>query len=306
MKKTVLLMGIMMSVIPVFAQDYWLVSASEAKDFWHAMGWVFTFNLFVGGALLLPFIGKKILHVTFVIFLPVALWMGYLMVYYYHLNMAQEIVLFLSCCVPWTVVYGYSAIFLIKKKSARAVKYQKQITDWTVMMRYFLTKKLPILAFPFVVVWTYVKTHTPRQLRKKHLRSLGWDVDSPEVFPNYLILHRRKNVILNRRKNTILTCTVSRDWKHIPMGHTGALGSLSLESQHEIQLLLDYLKIDITRLCEREKLFMDERIIVCGKRSYSPRYMLSKIERKTPLGMRFLHEYVKKIMEASASQRRIH
>lgn len=298
MKKSVVLLSIMMSVLSVFAQDYLFVSAAETKDFGHAFGWVVTFNLLIGGALILPFLGKKNLHFTFAIFLALSVWLGYIIMHYYQLSSIKETILFLSCSVPGTMVYVYAVFFTHNVKRTWVVKSQKQINDWTVIMRYLLAKKIHFLIFPFVFVGTYIWSQTPRQLRKKQLRSMGWNVDSPEVFSNYIILHRSKN--------PLLTCAVSRSWRHVPIGKTRSLGTLSLESQHEIEVLLDYLKLDIARLCEREKLLLDERIIVCGKRSYSPRYMLSKIERKTPLGIRFLHEHLKKIMEESFNQRRLH
>ncbi|MCX6823520.1 MAG: hypothetical protein NT085_00125 [candidate division SR1 bacterium] len=296
MKKTLVLIAIMMSVFSVFGQGYEYVSLTEPKEFGYILGWIFTFNVFAGGILILPFFGKKIFHLTFIIFLALSVVVGYLIVHYYDLGLEKNIISLFFCSIPGVIVYLYYVVLANTTKHIRVKKSEKKITVWMVIMRYVTAKKLSTFAFPFVFVWTYMWSHTPTQYRKKYWKKLGWNVDSPEVFPKYFILHRTKN--------PVLTCAVSRSWKHIPISQTRSLGALSLESQHEIELFLNDIKTDISRFYEKDKVLFGEKIIMFGKRNYSPKDMLSRIEKKTPLGIKFLHEHVQKIMEESLHKKK--
>lgn len=283
-------------LLDVKAAEYWLVSSVEAYDYWHAFWWVFTFNFFFTGMMLIPFIHKKVIHFTFAGLLILAVVVAYLIVHCYQLSAIDEAGLVALCFIPAFVIYGYS--ILIPTKHQALSKAQKRFSFWSITVRHSLRKGFSVLHIPFVFCYVYLWNRTPRQRRKKHLRKLGWDVDAPEVFPDYLILHRRKN--------PLLTCAMSRSWKRIPISRTRSLGLLSLETQHEVELILEFLKIDFAKLCEKENLLIDEGIIVFDKRAYTPRDILSRVERKTPLGIRFLRKHLQKAMEEKFHQRRIH
>jgi hypothetical protein len=279
----------------VKAAEYWLVSSSETHDYWHAFGWVFAFNFFFTGLLLVPFIHKKIIHFFFVVLLVLSAGVAYLIVHCYQLSVINETSLVALCFIPALVVYGNSILIPAKKRQALS-KVQKRFSFWSIVVRHSLHKGISMLYLPFVFCCVYLWKRTPRQRRKEHLRKLGWNVDAPDVFADYLILHRRKN--------PLLTCAVSHRWKHIPINRTRSLGLLSLETQHEVELILELLKIDFAKLCEKENLLMNKGIIVFEKRTYALKDILSRIERKTPLGIRFLRKYLQKTMEETFNQRK--
>ena len=308
--KKILLLGMYMlsAFISIGATDHLLVSATQTSDFWNAFGWVFTFDVFSVGILLLPFIGKKIIHIFFVIFFVLALWVGSLIVQSYELNFIRENILFVLCFIPGVVIYGYSIFYIDDTDSIWKSNSQKHSSLWVILLRYSLFK-LPktgrwtsilshtisrgivYLLFPIIFCGVYVRNQLPRQRRKKYLKKLGWNVESPDIFPTYLILHRYKN--------PVLTCAVSRSWKHVPIHTTRSLGLLSLESQSEIESILEYLKMDFALRYEKNNFLVNQHIVIFDDKAYSFSDIISRIERKTPKGIRFLHMHMKKIMEES-------
>ncbi len=300
MKRLLVFMIMIIAMIPAWgATDHLLVSAAEATDFIHAAGWVFTFNFFFVGILFFPSIGKRIIHLSFAAFLPIAAWVAYEIIRCYELSMESEIALAAFCFLPAVGVYGYSAFLMSKyPQTGQHVRKNVYISAWSVSARYAITSKLPYLIKPFVLLWVYAWSQTPLERRKKKFRKYGWDVDHPEPVQGYLVLHRRNN--------PMLTCAVSRKWKRMPISMTRNLGLLSKETQHEIELMLECFKLDFAKQCEREHILLDEPLMVVGNRTYTPRDMLSRIERKTPLGMRFLRKRMQETIEKCPQARLLH
>ncbi len=299
MKRIILLICMVFYSCLAFSQGgAILVSATETKDFWHAFGWVFTFNFFVPTSFLLPFLKKRIIHLLFPLELLISTWIGYLIIRYYYLSNVNEISLALACIIPGLLMYMYSIIYTKNTRKTNTIKQKRDIARIRIFKRYVVSNLFHSIFVPFVAIYVYFISKTPRQKRKKRFRKLGWDVDNPEKFAKHLILHRRKN--------PLLTCAVTLNWKRIPINQARSLGTLPLETQHEIELLLEFLKIDFAKLCEKEKLLVNEPLIVIGKRTYTPASMLSRIERKTPLGIRFLRKHTTKAMESTFQQRKTH
>lgn len=274
-----------------------LVSEQETTSFLHAFGWVITFNVFIMGGLFIGVIGKKIAHISFVIFLPLSGITGYFLMHSYTLDILQEIALVVLCFVPGIFMYTYG-VSVLRIKYVHNHSHTEDIVHPThhsssSMERIQgINKVISKLSrfFSHIISFSlYLLDQTPSKRRKECLRKLGWNVDAPETFPTHLILHRTKN--------PLLICSVSRNWKHIPIHQTRSLGLLSEESQQYIRDIIEYIRFDFIKSCKEKNILMDEKNIQVGKRKYTPNDLISRMERNTPLGLRFLHIYLRESLE---------
>lgn len=275
-----------------------LVSGQETTSFLHAFGWVITFNVFIMGGLFIGVIGKKIVHISFIIFLPLAGITGYFLMHSYTLDILQEVPLVALCFIPGIFMYTYGiSVFRIKyahnHSHTEDIVYPTNDSPASIERIQSINKVISKLShfFSHIISFsTYLLDQTPSKRRKEYLRKLGWDVDAPETFPTHLILHRTKN--------PLLICSVSRNWKHIPIHQTRSLGLLSEESQQYIRDTIEYIRFDFIKSCKEKNILMDEKNIQVGKRKYTPNDLISRMERNTPLGLHFLHIYLRETLEA--------
>jgi len=285
MKKIVFIIVMLFAFVPCgYAANYFLVSGEETKSFGHATGWAVTFNFLYVGLTLFPFTGKRIIHLLFIIFLIIASYATYLMFHHYDVESGKKIFLGMCYIVPGVVIYIYS-LLSPHHPSASVAKVQKKNKEIIITKKIWSQVVSSILS-PFISIWIYIWSFTPQQQRKNRLKKMGWDVDHPEVFTTYLLLHRTNNPELN--------CAVSLDWKHMPIHTTRSLGLLSFESQDEIQDILDAIKKDFIQTCKKNQFSMDDRTVIFNKRKYSPNDLISRIKKRTPLGMRVLMDHLKK------------
>lgn len=287
--KKILLFCVLM--VTFFASAYAIEQTGVVdteNSFGYAFGWVFTFDFFSLGILSVLLNYKKAIHLFFALFIVVAVWVGYLIVDSYELGWFNEALLFALCIIPGCLVYGYS-FTLSKQAHTQTTKPKNKTSRWAIIKRYVWTQGTTYIIAPFVTLYVYLWNQTPSQRRKKNVRRAGWNVDKPDIFSTYLVVHRYKN--------PLMVATFSRDWKPIPIAETRSLGALSLESQKEIEYILDMLKTHVIKFCDQGHHDLDKPSIVFGKRKYSPRDILSRIDRRTPLGMRFLLAHIQDVLK---------
>ncbi|MEI6774098.1 MAG: hypothetical protein WCL18_04805 [bacterium] len=115
-----------MSIANVQAQCFF-ASGQEVFDFGHALGWVFVFNFFVAGPLML-LIHKKTIHIVFIVFVLFALWVGKQIIDGYRLGFGEEMMLFVACILPGALIYGYSLFVPVKHHRQSSRKASKKVS----------------------------------------------------------------------------------------------------------------------------------------------------------------------------------